>query len=168
MSNEKELQDHLSKAEGYLALGLHEDALTETTAAVELDPASYAAHYLHGLALISLGRLDEARAALMEAVALEPERPETFVHLAYVDRRNVSLDKAIETIHKAIELKPDLPLANYNLACYHAVKGEPDEALRYLRRAVNVEPHYREIARADEDFDSLRTTPDFRRLVEMD
>ena len=168
MSNAKELQDHLNKAEGYLALSLHEDALAEAAAAVELDPASYPARFLRGIACISLDRLDEARASLMEAVGLEPDRPETYVHLAYIDRRTVSLDAAIETIHKALELKPGMPLSNYNLACYLAVKGDPDEALLYLRRAVNVAPHFREIARADEDFDTLRPNPDFRRLVEMD
>jgi tetratricopeptide (TPR) repeat protein len=166
MSKETLLQDHLNKAEGYLMLGLYEDALHEADAALGLDAASYAAHYLKGMALIPLERLPEAEAALSAAIELEPERAEAFVHLAYVHRRTLSLEKAIETILKAIAKKPDMPLANYNLACYYAVKGDAEEALRYLRRAVNIESHMREVARQDEDFDSLRTNADFRRIVE--
>ena len=115
----------------------------------------------------ALKRFDEAGTPLEKAIAVEPERPEPFVHLAYVHRRTVSLDKAIETMNRALELKPDMPLANYNLACYYAVNGAPDDALRYLRRAVNMDGDFRQIAREDEDFQSLHTNPGFRRLAEM-
>ena len=168
MTKKSFFQDHVNKAEGYLTLGMYEDALGEASAALEIEPASYTANSLRGIAMISLERFDEARPALLEAIATEPERPETYIHLAYVDRRTVSLDKAIETIHKAIELKPDMPIANYNLACYCAVKGETDDALRYLGRAINIAPHFRETARADDDFESLRTNDRFRRLTEME
>jgi tetratricopeptide (TPR) repeat protein len=168
MSETSELQDHLSKAEGYLMLGMYEEALDEATQAIALDAASYAGNYLKGVALISLRRYGEAEAALSRAVALEPERAEAFVHLAYVHRRTVSLDKAVETISKAIELQPDMALANYNLACYYALKGEDEEALRYLGRAVNIAPHFREAARADEDFSALHGNSRFRRLVELE
>jgi len=167
MSKETLLLDHLNKAEGYLMLGLYEDALHEADAALGIDDASYTATYLKGMALIPLQRFPEAEAALGAAIELEPERGEAFVHLAYVHRRTVSLEKAIETIHKAIEKKPDMPLAIYNLACYYAVKGDAEEALRYLRRAVNIESQMREIAREDEDFASLQTNDEFRRIVQM-
>ena len=168
MGEKGQLDDHLNKAEGYLMLGMYEDALHEATAAFEIEPACYAANYLRGVALISLKRFDEAEEPLMEAIALAPERPDALVHLAYVHRRTVSLDKAIETIRKAVERKPDMPLANYNLACYYAVKGDAEEALRYLRRAVNAAPHFREVAQQDEDFESLKSNDDFRRIVETE
>ncbi len=167
MADKTQLDDHLNKAEGYLMLGMYEDALHEAAAAVEIEPASYAANYLCGVALISLKRFDEAEEPLMEAVALAPERPDALVHLAYVHRRIVSLDKAIETIRKAVERKPDMAIANYNLACYYALKGDAEEALRYLRRAINAAPSFRDVAREDEDFESLTSNDEFRRLVEI-
>jgi len=168
MSDSDQVQDHLNKAEGYLMLDMHEDALYEATQAVEADPASYGARLIQGVALIALDRFAAAAGPLSQAAEIEPGRPEAYIHLAYVHRRTVSLDKAIETIGKAVELKPDMPLANYNLACYYALNGDPDEALRYLSRAVNIAPQYREAARQDEDFNSLHTNDRFRRLVEME
>jgi len=168
MNDNDQVLDHLNKAEGYLMLGMHEDALHEATQAAEADAASFAAHLMQGVALIALERYADAAAPLGRASELEPDRPEPYIHLAYVHRRTVSLDKAIETITRAVELKPDMPLANYNLACYYALKGDADEALRYLSRAVNIAPQYREAARTDEDFASLHANERFRRLVEME
>ncbi|MBN1918821.1 MAG: hypothetical protein JW889_13025 [Verrucomicrobia bacterium] len=168
MSDSDQVQDHLNKAEGYLMLGMHEDALHEATQAAEADGASYAARLMQGVALIALERHADAGEPLAQAAAIEPDRPDAYIHLAYVHRRTVSLDKAIETISKAVELQPDMPLANYNLACYYALNDNADEALRYLSRAVNIAPQYREAARQDEDFDSLHTNDRFRRLVEME
>lgn len=168
MSDNDQVQDHLNKAEGYLMLGMHEDALYEATQAAEADAASYVARLMQGIALIALDRNEAAGEVLTQAAGLEPDRPEAYIHLAYVHRRIVSLDKAIETITRAVELKPDMPLANYNLACYYALNNNPDEALRYLSRAVNIAPQYREAARQDEDFESLHPNERFRRLVEME
>jgi Flp pilus assembly protein TadD len=168
MADNKVVNDHLNKAEGYLMLGMNEDALHEATAAHAIDADSYRANVLKGITLIALERYAEAGEALARAIALNPNEAEGYIHLAYVHRRTVSLDQAIETILKAVELEPQMPLASYNLACYYALKGETDDALRFLGRAINLAPNFREAARADEDFSSLHTNDRFRRLVEME
>ncbi len=168
MADESLVEDHVSKAEGYLMLGLHEDALSEAAAALGIDPASYDANLTHGLALISLERFDEAEAALAKAIEINPDGAVAYVHLAYVHRRTVSIPKAIETISMAVERQPDMALANYNLACYFALVDETEEALRFLGRAVNLAPDFREAARTDEDFASLHTNDRFRRIVELE
>jgi len=167
MHSKQRLADHINKAEGYLMLGMAEDALHEVEQALHIDVDSYAANYLRGIALIAQERYTDAAAPLKHAISVEPDRPEAYIHLAYVHRRTVSLDKAIETISRAVELKPDMALGNYNIACYYALKGDPEEALRYLRRAINIDGDLRQIARLDEDFDSLHINNDFRRLAEM-
>jgi tetratricopeptide (TPR) repeat protein len=168
MADESLVEDHLSKAEGYLMLGLHEDALSEAVAAFSLDPESYDANLTYGVVLIALERFDEADTALTKTIELDPDRPLAYVHLAYVHRRTISLDKAIETISLALERQPGMALANYNLACYYALKGDTEEALRFLGRAINLAPDFREAARTDEDFASLQTNDRFRRIVDLE
>jgi uncharacterized Ntn-hydrolase superfamily protein len=48
------------------------------------------------------------------------------------------------------------PMLLYNLACYEALAGRADDALGHLRRSIELDESYRELARGDRDFDSLR------------
>jgi hypothetical protein len=47
-----------------------------------------------------------------------------------------------------------------------ALVGEPEPALEHLRRSIELEERFREFARTDEDFKSMRDRPEFRELVE--
>jgi tetratricopeptide (TPR) repeat protein len=53
----------------------------------------------------------------------------------------------------------------YNLACVCASNGKADVALQYLSLAIKQDPSYRDLARRDKDFDSIRRTEQFKRLV---
>ena len=53
----------------------------------------------------------------------------------------------------------------YNLACAESLLGESDEAVEHLRESLAGEPRFRELAREDPDFESLRPDPRFAELV---
>lgn len=55
--------------------GTLEGALTPLRQAVELQPGSYATHYLYGIDLLKVGRLEEAHAELFRAWQLAPRDP---------------------------------------------------------------------------------------------
>ena len=48
------------------------------------------------------------------------------------------------------------PMLLYDLACYESLAGRHEGAVSHLRRAVELDPSYRELARADSDFDPVR------------
>jgi hypothetical protein len=56
---------------------------------------------------------------------------------------------------------PDLPALRYHLACIEALCGNRERALDELTAAVAAGDRFRERARTDEDFDSLRDDPRF-------
>jgi tetratricopeptide (TPR) repeat protein len=62
---------------------------------------------------------------------------------------------------EALERRPDHPSTLYNLACAEALAGRPDEALGHLRRALELKPELAEIARSDEDLESLHDLTDW-------
>jgi len=64
-------------------------------------------------------------------------------------------------------LRPDDPGPWYNLACDYALMGRRDDALQALTKAVR--QGYRDFdwMLADEDLQSLRQDPAFRRLIEQ-
>ena len=53
----------------------------------------------------------------------------------------------------------------YNVACAEALAGRREDALEHLSHAVERSERFRELARNDEDFASLRDEPAFKELV---
>ncbi|MGH9464484.1 MAG: tetratricopeptide repeat protein, partial [Thermoanaerobaculia bacterium] len=68
------LQADLARA--YLAVGRPQDALAACRRLAELRPSDVAGALCAGDALLRLGRLEEARAALARARALAPHHPD--------------------------------------------------------------------------------------------
>lgn len=163
--SETELKRHLEHAEGYAALRMYADALAEVALVLESRPDQKDALYLRGLVLLEQRNLAGSEAAFRRLVELDPEQAHVYVHLAYIHRRTVSLERAVETISRALELKPSMPIALYNLACYRAVQGDTSESLRLLAQAVRLSKEYRDLARKDPDFDSLRGNVQFDNLL---
>jgi len=53
----------------------------------------------------------------------------------------------------------------YNLACAEALLGETEQALAHLSEALDGQPSFRDMAREDPDFESLRSDERFAALV---
>jgi tetratricopeptide (TPR) repeat protein len=84
-------RSELLVAQGEVAYhrGRYEDARSRFAEAVAADPADATAHYRLGLALLALGRRDEAEARLERAVALRPDYEAA--------RRALALERGEET-----------------------------------------------------------------------
>jgi hypothetical protein len=66
---------------------------------------------------------------------------------------------------KLVAVRPTDPTAHYNLACRYALLKQRDKALNTLRKAVEL--GYRDFAfmQEDQDLDSIRKDPRFRKLM---
>ncbi len=74
-------------------------------------------------------------------------------------------DKAAELLERVRAEHPDDATVLYNLACAESLRGRNAEALERLAEAVAQQERFRELARTDSDFESLRDEPRFRELV---
>jgi mannose-6-phosphate isomerase-like protein (cupin superfamily) len=72
---------------------------------------------------------------------------------------------ALAACHVALEKFPGNALILYNIACMQSMLGHGDKALDTLRTSVESWPQFKENARADDDFASIRENPRFRELV---
>lgn len=66
---------------------------------------------------------------------------------------------------KLVRLRPSNATAHYNLACSLALSNKPLDALEALRTAVKHGYNDYEWMRQDPDLQSLRTDPEFQRLL---
>jgi uncharacterized Ntn-hydrolase superfamily protein len=61
---------------------------------------------------------------------------------------------------------PDDANAHYNYACMLALAGEKQRALQHLERALELDASLARIAERDNDLNSLRNLPEFKRLLQ--
>lgn len=155
------------QVEGYLELGMAEQALR--TLARLGQEASLGPHalYLQGEALRTLERYDEALAPLGQAAALSPKSVHLWLAIGWCRKRTGQIDLAIEALERAVQIGPDDALNHYNLACYLSLNGQKERALAHLAQALKIDPSYRHLVDDEPDFDPLRSDPDFRALTSI-
>jgi hypothetical protein len=82
---------------------------------------------------------------------------------AYGEKRYAD---ALEAVRNGLERVPDQPGLHYNYACFATLAGDTgDETFVHLRRSVELHPSFREQARRDDDFASVRDDPRFEQAV---
>jgi len=97
-------------------------------------------YFQQGTLLAQGGRLDEAIAALRQAVALRPDLAEAHFNLgsAYRDRGNAA--HALEAYRRAVELRPAWADAQLALGTVLRELGELGAAVEHLSRAAALQP----------------------------
>ena len=160
-----DVQKHLEYASGYLDLKMYDDAVREADAALAIQPDEPRAIAVKSAALWQANRLTEAEPYVAKLAEINPRESGIWINLAYIRRRTQSLEVAVETLQHAFDANPRDALAHFNMACYRAVQHRMAEALTLLRNALHLDPKLRSLAKAEHDFDQLRTTPEFQQLI---
>jgi tetratricopeptide (TPR) repeat protein len=160
-----EVQKHVEYASGFLELKMFEDAMREADLALALEPDQPQAVAIKSAVLWHTNRLTEAEPFVAKLAEMNPRDSGVWINLAYIRRRTHSLDAAVETLQHAFAANPRDALAHFNIACYRAVQQRTQEALELLRHALDLDPKLKTLAKAERDFDQLRETPEFQKLV---
>jgi tetratricopeptide (TPR) repeat protein len=93
------------------------------------------AHFIVGVALIELGRYEEAEASFREAIRLRPDHANAYHSLGNALVRQKKRKEAAAAYRKASELWPDLPHPYFGLGTQLHVKGQLDEAIALYKKA---------------------------------
>ena len=88
-------------------------------------------------------------------VDIEPENAGWWINLAYATRRAVNIDKAQALLLQAQTLHPENAIIAFNLSCYACVSGHLEQAKTHLKHAIALDSNIRELARGDEDLQTL-------------
>jgi tetratricopeptide (TPR) repeat protein len=133
---------------------------------IQSNPNDYKAWYGYGVVLKNLGSYEEAIASLDKALEIKPD-----YHKAWYARGNAlyGLDfyeEAIISYDQALKFRENYHKAWYNKAGCYALQGNVEQAIESLQQAINLSPdEYREMAKTDSDFDSIRDDERFQALI---
>jgi tetratricopeptide (TPR) repeat protein len=150
-----EFSRHLIAAQGYLELGMCDDAALE----LEEMPAEFKTNrevlIMRTAIYHAAKRWHGYEAACAQLARMEPDNANWWSGWAYGARRTKSITDAAAILRKALKVHPDTAHLLYNLACYCAQLGELEESRCLLKRAISFDAEYQALAFDDPDLDPL-------------
>ena len=126
---------HTREAKKYMALNDLDQARSELSTAIRIDPAYGEAYELMGQLDLQTGNTEGAISAFTQAVKLQPKSFSSHYGLAMVFLQKHDVQKGLPELRTAVSLRPDDFGANYNLGVLLLDEGHATEAIEYLRRA---------------------------------
>jgi len=146
----------LLAAQGYLELGMVEEALSELASvpAGENTDADLTELRLH--ILMHGKRWDEALVAAEELLRISPQAVPGYIHGAFALHELGRTAEARDLLLKGPPLLRQNPTFHYNIGCYEAVLGNRESALQSLRESFALDETYRDFAQRDPDLEGIR------------
>jgi len=139
--NPADFRNAVNRSEAYRLLGRSEESLREIESALPNARHVSDVHWLHGRALESVGRPDEARMAFKEAAALATKRSEEIAarrELMRIAASRRELEDAIRECARIVELDLGNADMRANLGALYRASGRSEEARRALLEAVSL------------------------------
>ena len=134
-TSQSSAKEHLEAGREYLLDGRYNEAITELSTAVSLDPKLTEAHNLLGVAYDKKGFADRARDSFERAVKME-EDADTLNNLGFSLYQNGNYRAAVDRLKRAAKLAPQDERILNNLGLAYCRLGKIDEAYKAFSRAT--------------------------------
>lgn len=129
-----------NRAQVYATLGQHEQALTDYTAVIELDPYYSEYYFDRGNVYRKQGRNEEALADYEQAISYSPPYPEAYYNRAGVLSELGRAEEALADYSYVLELDPDHLDALLNRASFLYEQEEYTAARRDVEYGLRIDP----------------------------
>jgi tetratricopeptide (TPR) repeat protein len=119
---------------------LHQQAVTDATAALEADPDRLDALINRASVYLGQGEFAQAIEDLTRAIELQPDDPSLYRRRGLAHARSGEVDQAIADYSEAIRLEPHDVEAHANRGLAHAQKQDYDAAIADYTEAIRLNP----------------------------
>lgn len=109
-----------------------------------LEPASHDPHiyFNHGLSLLQLGKIEEAKEDILSAIKINPNNAEYYIALGNIAKRENELSQALVYFQKALVLQPNHAEVHNHLGILYYQSEDFDKALYHYAQATHLKPDY--------------------------
>ena len=152
-----ELDRNILTAQGYMELGLFEDARAGLVALPK--HAWERADVMETWVLCQMGekRWQEGLDMSLRLCQMQPKEPSGFIHAAYCLHELGRTEEALEFLQNGPRSLRGKSVYFYNMGCYCAKLGRVDEARRLLEKSFEIDNGLRRVAKKDPDLAELRS-----------
>ena len=148
--------NRLESAQGYLELGMNQEALDVLDSLPSEEASLSASISLRLMALNGMERWEMAADLARQSIPDHPHCGALYLLGAYAIRRLLNVSDARHFLESGkAHLETD-PLYHFNMACYDCVLGDEEAAREKLAIAFELAPRMRELAMTDPDLESIR------------
>jgi len=141
-ADKERARQHYSRGAAFADEGRFDEAISEFSKAIELDPDYALAYSSRCATYYRKGQYDQAIADCTEAILLDPNLAVAYYNrgLAYHERKEY--DQAISDYTEAIQLDPDYAKAYNNRAWVYGSKGDWDRCIADCSKAIGLDADY--------------------------
>lgn len=150
-----ETQRALLAVDGYLTLGLADEALREILEVAPRERGAPAVRLAHIRVLLHLHRWADAERLSRQSAVKFPEEEEFTVQRAFALQRMEHSEEAVAVLHSAPEWIRRTGILHYNLGCYEARLGDLTAARECIDAAIEMNGEMKKRARVDPDLAAL-------------
>jgi tetratricopeptide (TPR) repeat protein len=146
----------LLAAQGYLELGMVEEALAELSGVKSLEAGDPDLVELRLHIMMHGERWSEALVVAEELLRLNPSALPAYIHGAFALHELGRTAEARDLLLRGPEILRKDPTYHYNIGCYEAVLGNSESAKQSLERSFALDETYRDFAKKDPDLKAIR------------
>jgi tetratricopeptide (TPR) repeat protein len=143
----------------------YKTALHDYNKAIELNPKYADAYFGRGVTYHSFSKHDEAISDYNKAIELNPKYADAYYNRGLIYGGLGKYDNSFSDLNKAIELNPKYANAYYNRGVVYLMHGYNVSAIQDLKYAIQINPDLRNDAKTNRNFDNIRNTSEFKRLI---
>jgi len=152
----EDFEKSIQAAQGYMELGMHDDALAELDSLVAAVRNRPDVLELRILVLIHAKKWDEALEASRKLCELRPEAAIGYIHTAFCLHELNRSGEAKSVLLSGPAALRDEPTYHYNLACYECMLGNLESAQAHLETSFSLDKKFRALAKDDPDLKALK------------
>ena len=154
-TNTTKTQAYINRAAAYNSLQRWEEAISDSTEAINLDPESTLAYLNRAMAYNDTEEYALAVADFSKIIELDDTIAEAYIHRADAYLNMEEFQKAIADCTKALDIDPEQTLAYFNRGLAHKGLGLTEEAISDFEDFVMLVDSPAWIERASQEIESL-------------
>ncbi len=136
----KDAAFYVSRGNDYVKKGRYDEAISDYTKALEINPRDASAYVGRGVAYFDKGQYDDAISDFTKALEINPKFAEAYHRRGIAYGKKGQYDGAISDFTKALEINPRDALAYYNRGIAYDDKGQYEEAISDYTKALEIDP----------------------------
>lgn len=146
-------------------IGRYSEAMAANEEVIHRQPQNAWGWFGKGYVLADLQQYEAAVSAYDSAIQIDPRRNTFWKHKGYALIKCQRYSEALNCFDKAIQFKPESAGAYYWKAACYAAQNQADLAVEQLKESMRYRPDYWDRVQLDTDFDPIRQTVPFQRLI---
>jgi len=142
----------------------YKQAIETERKVIKEDPNFYKAYSVEGIALAYNGDFNQGMVQIDKSLKLNPNYGYGRFNKALANELFGHYDEAIRCYKKAIDVEK-FEWSYYGIASIYGRYGDVTNTIKYLKLAIDINPNIKDEAKDEADFDNVRKSAEFKKLI---